>query len=226
MASAYTRVDVPTIARLGPYRFFFFSGDRNEPRHGTSNGRTCWPSSGSLACHWQSRRAFRRTSFERSRASWLSIETSSLRPGMSISEVEVIPVATELETSEDELTVSLSDGRRISVPLAWFPRLLNATPEERAEFRLIGGGEGIHWPRVDEDISVAGLLRGSRAGTAAHPQLPRSLAAEFRRREHGDTWHWCTSCSMFPTEDYFVRSSKPAGNLCNECMATSQAKHC
>jgi len=146
---------------------------------------------------------------------------------MSISEVEVIPVATELETSEDELTVSLSDGRRISVPLVWFPRLLNATAEERAEFRFIGGGEGIHWPRVDEDISVAGLLRGSRAGTAARRDVPseiaRSSAPEFRRREHEDTWHWCPSCSMFPNEDYFVRSSRPAGDLCRECLATN---HC
>jgi len=148
---------------------------------------------------------------------------------MSISEVEVIPVATELESSEDELTVSLSDGRRISVPLAWFPRLLNATAEERAEFRLIGGGEGIHWPRVDEDISVAGLLRGSRAGTAArrepHPRLTRASDTEFRRRDHGDIWHWCTSCSMFPNEDYGVRRSKPAGDLCDECLAISQAQH-
>ncbi|HYR28167.1 MAG TPA: DUF2442 domain-containing protein, partial [Thermoanaerobaculia bacterium] len=81
---------------------------------------------------------------------------------MSISEVEAVPLATEVETSEDELIVSLSDGRRISAPLAWFPRLLNATEEERAEVRLIGSGEGIHWERIDEDISVAGLLRGSR----------------------------------------------------------------
>jgi len=147
---------------------------------------------------------------------------------MSISEVETIPVATELETSEDELTVALSDGRRISVPLAWFPRLLNATPEERAEFRLLGGGEGIHWPRIDEDISVAGLLRGSRSGSAPRREahIPRSSAQEFRRRDNDATWHWSPACSMFPNEDYFVRSSTPAGNLCNECVARSQTKTC
>ena len=80
---------------------------------------------------------------------------------MSNSDVEGVPLATIVETSDDELTVSLADGRRISVPLVWFPRLLNATVEERADFRLIGGGEGIHWPRIDEDISVRGLLRAS-----------------------------------------------------------------
>jgi hypothetical protein len=145
---------------------------------------------------------------------------------MSISEVEVVPVATEVETSDDELTVSLADGRRISVPLVWFPRLLGATAEERAEFRLIGGGEGIHWPRVDEDISVAGLLRGSpaRIAVSRDAREERSSITEFRRPEHGNTWHWCTSCSRFPTHDYFVRNSKPAGALCDECIVKSQAK--
>jgi hypothetical protein len=61
------------------------------------------------------------------------------------------------------LTVRLKDGRTISVPLAWFPRLLNATPEQRSNFELLGDGEGIHWPDVDEDLSVAGILRGIRA---------------------------------------------------------------
>jgi hypothetical protein len=65
--------------------------------------------------------------------------------------------------TEDELTVSLVDGRRVSVPLAWFPRLLHATPEQRSNWQLLGDGEGIHWPDVDEDLSVAGILRGSPA---------------------------------------------------------------
>ncbi len=65
--------------------------------------------------------------------------------------------------STTELTVHLKDGRRISAPLNWFPRLLNATPEQRAKFELMGDGEGIHWPDADEDLSVAGILRGIRA---------------------------------------------------------------
>jgi len=58
------------------------------------------------------------------------------------------------------LNVLLADGRKISVPLAWFPRLLHATTQQRENFELLGDGEGIHWPEIDEDLSVAGLLRG------------------------------------------------------------------
>jgi hypothetical protein len=71
--------------------------------------------------------------------------------------------APSVEVSSTELTVSLQDGRTISAPLTWFPRLLNATLEQRANFELIGDGEGIHWPDADEDLSVAGILRGVRA---------------------------------------------------------------
>jgi hypothetical protein len=139
---------------------------------------------------------------------------------MSISEVETVPLATDVETSEDELTVSLADGRRISVPLVWFPRLLGATADERAEYRLIGGGEGIHWPRVDEDISVAGLLRGA---PDARLRARRNAATEYRRREDGDTWHFSSLCSRYPTENYFVRASEPQEDLCNECTVRSKA---
>ena len=64
-----------------------------------------------------------------------------------------------VSVGEDELTVLLADGRKISVPLAWFPRLLHATPDQRRNFELLGDGHGIHWPDIDEDLSVAGLLR-------------------------------------------------------------------
>ena len=83
--------------------------------------------------------------------------------GMTSSAPNVDPRAIEVAVSEDELTVVIADGRRIAVPLAWFPRLLNATPEERSKFEILGGGVGIHWPKVDEDLSVEGLLRGIRA---------------------------------------------------------------
>jgi hypothetical protein len=75
--------------------------------------------------------------------------------------VEVNPRAEEASVSENELTVSLADGRRISVPLAWFPRLLHATPAQRSHWELLGDGEGIRWPEIDEDLSVAGILRGT-----------------------------------------------------------------
>ena len=62
--------------------------------------------------------------------------------------------------TDDDLVVTLSDGGVLSVPLAWFPRLFHATPEQRSEWRFIGEGAGIHWEAVDEDLSVLGLLRG------------------------------------------------------------------
>lgn len=66
--------------------------------------------------------------------------------------------------TEDTLVVDLVDGRTLSVPLSWYPRLAHGTAAERAEWRLIGRGEGIHWPKLDEDISVEGLLAGRRSG--------------------------------------------------------------
>ena len=63
----------------------------------------------------------------------------------------------------DRLSVELMDGRAISVPLVWFPRLANATPEQRAHFEVAGGGYGIHWPEIDEDLSTEGMLRGAPA---------------------------------------------------------------
>jgi len=62
--------------------------------------------------------------------------------------------------AEDTLSVDLIDGRTISVPLAWYPRLLHATPDQRKNWRVAGAGYGIHWPDVDEDLSTEGLLRG------------------------------------------------------------------
>lgn len=71
--------------------------------------------------------------------------------------------ATGARCTGDELIVMLVDGRSLSVPLAWFPRLAGATPEQREACELLGDGEGLHWPGVDEDISVAGLLAGRGA---------------------------------------------------------------
>ena len=66
--------------------------------------------------------------------------------------------------TDESLTVELNDGRSISVPLAWYPRLLQGTPDERNNWCLIGNSEGIHWPKLDEDISVQNLLLGKRSG--------------------------------------------------------------
>jgi len=81
----------------------------------------------------------------------------------SANEIE-IPTVESVTVAEDTLSVDLRDGRTISVPLAWFPRLLHSTPEERNNWRLIGKGHGIHWEDIDEDIGIEGLLAGRRSG--------------------------------------------------------------
>lgn len=73
-------------------------------------------------------------------------------------------LAQSLTVSDEALVVDLADGRTITVPLAWFPRLAHGTATERANWRLIAGGEGIHWPDLDEDLSVESLLAGRRSG--------------------------------------------------------------
>jgi len=84
---------------------------------------------------------------------------------MSSSAVEIRQArAQAVNVTEDALTVDLADGRTITVPLAWYPRLLQASPAERGNWRFVGDREGIHWPDLDEDISVEGLLAGKRSG--------------------------------------------------------------
>lgn len=79
---------------------------------------------------------------------------------MSTSAVEVHPLAQSIRFTDSDLVVELVDGRTVSVPLVWFPRLSKATPEQLENFEILADGEGIHWPDIDEDLSVAGLLRG------------------------------------------------------------------
>ncbi len=109
---------------------------------------------------------------------------------ISIAELE-IPNAEDVKVMGDTLSVDLSDGRTISVPLKWFPRLENATPKERGHWRLIGGGHGIHWEDLDEDISVEGLIVGnpskeSRASfkkwLSQRQPRPTSRSSERRKR--------------------------------------------
>lgn len=80
---------------------------------------------------------------------------------MTSSKPDADPRAIDVRVDADELTVELADGRRITAPLAWFPRLLHADPGLRSKWELLGEGRGIHWPELDEDLSVAGLLRGA-----------------------------------------------------------------
>lgn len=75
----------------------------------------------------------------------------------------------DVRVGDETLTVDLADGRTITVPIAWYPRLLHATPAQRSNWRISGAGFGIHWPDVDEDLSTEGLLRGAPA-----PRVPRT----------------------------------------------------
>ena len=72
--------------------------------------------------------------------------------------------ATAVHLTDDTLVVDLADGRSLSAPLAWYPRLLQGSPAERSNYRLIGSGEGVHWPDLDEDVSVEGILAGRSSG--------------------------------------------------------------
>lgn len=82
---------------------------------------------------------------------------------MSSSAVTADERVLDVVFSDDALSVSLRDGRTITVPLVWYPRLLDATPTQRKNWKIAGGGYGIHWPDLDEDLSTAGLLRGAPA---------------------------------------------------------------
>jgi hypothetical protein len=88
---------------------------------------------------------------------------------------------TEVRITDDELVVDLADGRTLSVPLVWYPTLLHASQEERNDWRLIGEGEGIHWPQLDEDLSSAGLLRGIPARVTSTHNLDEIAAETFAR---------------------------------------------
>jgi hypothetical protein len=86
------------------------------------------------------------------------------------------PRIAALEVTEDAIAARLTDGRTISVPLAWSWRLSNATPKQRGNFEMIGDGEGVHWPEIDEDISARGMLQGIPACP------PKKAVARKRRR--------------------------------------------
>ena len=89
--------------------------------------------------------------------------------------------ARHVTVSEDALTVDLVDGRTIIVPLVWYPRLWHGTPEERNLFEIFGEGAYIHWPDLDEDLTVAGLLTGRRSG-----ESPLSLKTWLEARQAGE----------------------------------------
>jgi len=91
------------------------------------------------------------------------------------------PLAEDIRVTDDDLIVELVDGRTVSVPIAWFPRLVHGSATERSHWRLIGRGEGMNWPDLDEDIRVEDLLAGHRSG-----ETQESLGRWLRSRENSD----------------------------------------
>jgi hypothetical protein len=101
---------------------------------------------------------------------------------MSYSTVDLQDVlALGAKITEDNLSVELADGRTIIVPLAWYPRLTHASAKERSSWRLIAGGRGIHWPQIDEDISVANLLAG-QPSSESQSSFKKWLAGRAKRK--------------------------------------------
>lgn len=149
---------MPTVLRSGPYRFYFYAGDREEPPH------VHVERDDSEAKFWIDPVRLQRS------AGFAAMELRSIErfcwiSGMSILATETqIPSAVTLRIDDESLSVSLSDGRSISVPIAWYPRLSHGSVEERNNWRLLGSGRGIHWPDLDEDISVENLLIGKPSG--------------------------------------------------------------
>ncbi len=88
---------------------------------------------------------------------------------MSITEPRSGEAVRGVKITEDDLIVDLADGRTISAPLAWYPKLLHASRKERENWQIAGGGYGIHWPDLDEDLSTEGLLRGAPASNPTAP---------------------------------------------------------
>ena len=100
---------------------------------------------------------------------------------MSISGIDRLSaLARTVECSDESLTVELTDGRKLTVPLDWYPRLKSGSPAERQHWELIGEGDGIHWPELDEDVSVEGLLAGRRSGESTR-SFQRWLAGRGQR---------------------------------------------
>jgi hypothetical protein len=95
----------------------------------------------------------------------------------SATEILAPPRAVDVMVTEDTLSIDLEDGRTIAVPIGWYPRLAYGAPEERANFQISGAGRGIHWPDLDEDIGVEGLLLGKKS-----TESPASLARWLEQR--------------------------------------------
>lgn len=155
---------MPTVLRERGFRFFFWSNERNQPPHvhvDSGDGfAKFWLSPIYVAMSvgydaGEMRDLFAIVTEHRDDLEKRGMTTSADSPGITPT---LSARAVDVEFDRDVLGVRLEDGRRISVPIVWFPRLAKATDEQRTNWRLIGRGIGIHWPDIDEDISIENLL--------------------------------------------------------------------
>ena len=122
-----------------------------------------------------------------------------------------------VELNNDALSVTLMDGRVITVPLVWYPRLLDAKDAERNNWQISGGGYGIHWPDLDEDLSTEGLLRGAPA-----PRKQLTKKASWHSI-HSDVHHNNTGCHTgFNIDPQNLRQGTGGKPLCHECNSLNQ----
>jgi hypothetical protein len=172
---------MPTVLRTGPYRFYFYSSDGDEPPHVHVARDDATAKFWLDPVRYDCSVSFKARELRRIRSIIARQRTTFCRHGMSTSASESTRrVAVDVGVTEETLTVRLDDGRALSVPLAWYPRLADGTPLERARWELTGSGHGIRWPDLDEDISVEALLAGRRSN-----ESPSSLAKWRSTRRPG-----------------------------------------
>ena len=160
---------MPTVLRSGPYRVYFFSHEPNEPPHvhvdRDDQSAKFWLDPVGLGRYL----GFSAHELKQVEALIRTNEQLLLEACVAISEPRAGERIVDVKFDENTLSARLADGRIISVPLVWFPRLLHATPEQREKWVLSGAGYGIHWPDLDEDLSSEGLLRGAPAPAKQRP---------------------------------------------------------
>ncbi len=169
---------MPTVLRRGPYRFFFVALDQAEPPHIHVQREKM------VAKFWldpvvlQNIGGFGRNELNAIAKLVNEINNFSWRNGMSSLAVEKQGArAQNIFVSDDSLQIDLTDGRTTIVPLMWYPRLWYGTPEERNNYQIIGDGEYIHWPELDEDLTVSGIIAGHRSA-----ESPSSLKRWLNER--------------------------------------------
>jgi hypothetical protein len=139
-------------------------------------------------------------------------------PGMTSLVLETVPIAVDLSISEDAFTVHLADGRRLAVPLAWYPRLVQGSVTERRNWKLLGEGYAIEWPDLDEHIGVEGLIAGRRSGESQQ-SLDRWLAsrvpaaASESARAEGQTTIRIPTYRTAPLQEYSLRHRDLAATI-------------